>query len=140
MLWPDGKLYGAGDPEKQWDKFARLLKAGVRGVEDASGGEDIRIVLHIHSGGDWSKTKWFFDNIEKHEVPYDVIGLSYYPWWHGSLDDLRENLRGTAATFGKDVFVVETAYPNRDVRISRAAKGADKNMRWPMTQAGQRPS
>ncbi|MHC4168158.1 MAG: glycosyl hydrolase 53 family protein, partial [Planctomycetota bacterium] len=138
MLWPDGKLYGAGDPEKQWDKFARLLKAGVRGVEDASGGEDIRIVLHIHSGGDWSKTKWFFDNIEKHEVPYDVIGLSYYPWWHGSLDDLRENLRGTAATFGKDVFVVETAYPNRDVRISRAAKGADKNMRWPMTQAGQK--
>jgi len=137
MLWPDGKLYGVGDPEKQWDKFARLLKAGVRGVEDASGGDDVRIVLHIHSGGDSSKTKWFFEHVEKRDVPYDIIGLSYYPWWHGSMEDLRENISKTAATFDKDIFVVETAYPNRSARISRAQEGADKTMRWPMTPAGQ---
>ena len=137
MLWPDGKLYGVGDPEKQWDKFARLLKAGVRGVEDASGGDDVRIVLHIHFGGDSSKTKWFFEHVEKRDVPYDIIGLSYYPWWHGSMEDLRENISKTAATFDKDIFVVETAYPNRSARISRAQEGADKTMRWPMTPAGQ---
>ena len=138
MLWPDGKLYGVGEPEKQWDKFARLLRAGVRGVEDASGGDDVRIVLHIHSGGDWSRTKWFFDHIEKRDVPYDIIGLSYYPWWHGSMDDLKGNLSKTAATFDKDIFVVETAYPHRVARVSKAEEGKDKNMRWPMTAPGQK--
>ena len=137
MLWPDGKLHGVGDPEKQWDKFARLLKAGVRGVEDASGDDDVRIVIHIHSGGDWSRTKWFFEHIEQRDVPYDIIGLSYYPWWHGSMEDLKENVSKTAASFGKDVFVVETAYPYRTARVSKAKDGADKNMRWPMTPAGQ---
>jgi len=137
MLWPDGKLYGVGDPEKQWDKFARLLKAGVRGAEDGSGDDNVRIVLHIHSGGDSSKTKWFFDHIEKRNVPYDIIGLSYYPWWHGSMEDLKGNISKTAATFNKDIFVVETAYPHRDVRVSKGKDGADKNMRWPMTPTGQ---
>ncbi|MHC4118975.1 MAG: glycosyl hydrolase 53 family protein [Planctomycetota bacterium] len=138
MLWPDGKLYGAGDPKKQWDKFSRLLKAGIRGVEDASGEQDVRIVLHIHPGGDFSKTKWFFEHVEERNIPYDIIGLSYYPWWHGSMEDLRQNLRQTAATFGKDVFVVETAYPHRTARMSRGKDAADKNMNWPMTPAGQR--
>jgi arabinogalactan endo-1,4-beta-galactosidase len=137
MLWPDGKLYGVGEPEKQWDKFARLLKAGARGVQDGAGGESVRIVLHIHCGGDWSKTKWFFENIEKRDVPYDIIGLSYYPWWHGSMQDLRENISNAVATFDKDIFVVETAYPNRPARVSKAKDGADKNMPWPMTPAGQ---
>ncbi|MHC4228049.1 MAG: glycosyl hydrolase 53 family protein [Planctomycetota bacterium] len=135
MLWPDGKLYGVGEPEKQWDKFARLLKSAVQGVRDASGSDNVRIVLHIHSGGDWSKTKYFFEHIEKREVPYDIIGLSYYPWWHGSMEDLRENLRNVTATFSKDVFVVETAYPHRPVRLSKGEK--DRNMRWPMTPMGQ---
>jgi len=138
MLWPDGKLYGVGEPEKQWDKFARLLKAGIRGIEDASGDENIRIILHIHSGGDWSKTKWFFDNIEKRDVPCDIIGLSYYPWWHGSMEDLQKNLQKSAETFGKEIFVVETAYPYRDVRVTKGKNGADKNMRWPTTPAGQK--
>jgi arabinogalactan endo-1,4-beta-galactosidase len=135
ILWPDGKLYGVGDPEKQWDKFARLLESSVQGVKDASSGENIRIVLHIHSGGDRSKTKWFFEHIEKRNVPYDIIGLSYYPWWHGSMEDLRGNLYKTAANFDKDIFVVETAYPHRPVRVSKGEK--DKNMRWPMTPTGQ---
>ncbi|MHC4559358.1 MAG: glycoside hydrolase family 53 protein [Planctomycetota bacterium] len=138
MLWSDGKLQGVGKPEKQWENFTQLLKAAIRGVKDASANSNIRIVLHIHCGGDWSKTKWFFENIEKQRVPYDIIGLSYYPWWHGSMEDLRENLSNTASTFDKDIFVVETAYPNRSVRFSKSKEDKDKNMNWPMTPVGQK--
>jgi arabinogalactan endo-1,4-beta-galactosidase len=43
-------------------------------------------------------------------VKYDVIGQSYYPWWHGSLNDLRENLIFMANEYRKDIIVVEAAY------------------------------
>ena len=137
MLWPDGKLHGVGDPDEQWRKFSHLLKAAIQGVRDAARETTIRIMLHIDRGGDWSRTKWFFENIEKHQVPYDIIGLSYYPWWHGTMEDLRENLKNCATDFDKDIFVVETAYPYRPMKFSKR-KGWEANMRWPMTTEGQR--
>ena len=51
-----------------------------------------RIMIHIDRGGDKRGTKAFFDKLHSYDVKYDVIGQSYYPWWHGSLLDLRENL------------------------------------------------
>ena len=135
MLWPDGKLYGVGEPEAQWQKFARLLKAGIRGVKEAD--TDIRILLHIDRGGDWPGTEWFFSKIEEHGVPYDIIGLSYYPWWHGKMDALAENLHKTAMRFDTDIFVVETAYPYRSMTFSKV-DGWEKRMQWPMTPVGQK--
>ncbi len=132
ILWPEGKLYGIGEPDEQWENFSRFLKAGARAVREVA--PESRIVIHVHSGGDWPKTKWFFKRIEEHAVPYDIIGLSYYPWWHGTLDDLRENLNQCVATFKKDVFVVETAYPYRPLKRSEG----EKNMLWAQTPDGQK--
>ncbi len=80
MLWPDGKL-----PDN-WDNFADLVKAGIRGV-DAGRGDATRprIMIHIDQGGNKRRTKAFFDKLNSYGVQYDVIGQSYYPWWHGSL-------------------------------------------------------
>jgi arabinogalactan endo-1,4-beta-galactosidase len=105
MLWPDGKL-----PDN-WDNFAELIKAGIQGV-DAGRGTNARprIMIHIDQGGNKARTKWFFDKLNSYGVAYDVIGQSYYPWWHGSLLDLRENLRFMATTYDKDIILVEVAY------------------------------
>jgi arabinogalactan endo-1,4-beta-galactosidase len=43
-------------------------------------------------------------------VEYDVIGQSYYPWWHGTMLDLRENMNFMATTYNKDIMLVEVAY------------------------------
>jgi arabinogalactan endo-1,4-beta-galactosidase len=105
MLWPDAKLPG------NWQNFADLLKSAIRGVETATGtNQRPRIMLHIDRGGDKRTTKYFFDNINKYGVPFDVIGQSYYPWWHGSLLDLRENLLFMASEYKKDIILVEVAY------------------------------
>lgn len=105
MLWPDGKL-----PE-HWDNFAELVKAGIRGVEAGRGdGPRPRILIHIDRGGDQKGTKWFFDKLNSYDVAFDVIGQSYYPWWHGSLLNLRENLAFMAETYTNDIIVVEAAY------------------------------
>jgi len=105
MLWPDGRL------PANWKNFSELLKAGIRGV-DAGRGTNARprIMIHIDRGGDWRTTKWFFDKLNSFGVDYDVIGQSYYPWWHGSLLDLRENLNFMATTYKKDIILVEVAY------------------------------
>jgi arabinogalactan endo-1,4-beta-galactosidase len=105
MMWPDGKL-----PEN-WDSFAQLVYAGINGV-DAGRGNGVRpkIMIHIDRGADIKGTKEFFDKLNSYEVPYDVIGQSYYPWWHGSLNELRHNLEFMARDYRKDIIVVEAAY------------------------------
>jgi arabinogalactan endo-1,4-beta-galactosidase len=105
MLWPDGKL------PANWDNLAELVKAGIEGVEAGAGDSPKpRIMIHIDKGGDRAATKWFFDKLHSYNVKYDVIGQSYYPWWHGSLNDLRENLSFMANEYRKDIWVVEAAY------------------------------
>jgi arabinogalactan endo-1,4-beta-galactosidase len=105
MTWPDGKL-----PEN-WDNFAQLVYAGINGVDAGRGnGPRPRIMIHIDRGGDLKGTKMFLDKLNSYDVPYDIIGQSYYPWWHGSLNDLRSNLEFMAARYQKDIIVVETAY------------------------------
>jgi arabinogalactan endo-1,4-beta-galactosidase len=105
MLWPDGRL-----PDN-WDNFADLVKAGIAGVEVGKG-DAVRpqIMIHIDRGADKIRTKYFFDKLNSYNVNYDVIGQSYYPWWHGSLSDLRENLFFMAREYKKDIIVVEAAY------------------------------
>jgi len=137
MIWPDGKLHGAGEPEEHWKKFTRLLKAGIRGVrEGLAGARPARIVIHIDRGGSWGATRYFFENIEKHGVPYDIIGLSFYPWWHGKMEDARNCVTRAAETFKKDVFIVETAYPHRPLRLN--PRNHPENMQYPATALGQK--
>lgn len=112
MLWPEGKLDGETEAEKneKWNQFTELLKAGIKGIHDASGGDTIKVLLHIANGGEQGVTQWFFDNIEERNVDYDLIGQSYYPWWHGTFDDLRNNLQFMTQNYDKDIMIVETAY------------------------------
>jgi arabinogalactan endo-1,4-beta-galactosidase len=105
MLWPDGKL-----PDN-WDNFTDLLKAAIQGVSDGAGsGRKPKIMLHIDQGGNSETTQWWFSHVLAAHVPFDVIGQSYYPWWQGSLSDLKSNLAFMAATYKKPIIVVETAY------------------------------
>ena len=127
MLWPDGRL------PANWDNFADLLKAGIQGVEAGSGTNRLpRIMIHIDRGGDRAGTRRFFDKLNSYGVPYDVIGQSYYPWWHGTLLDLRENLAFMASTYQKDIMLVEVAYCWRPTEYTK------RNGPFPETPEGQR--
>jgi len=105
MLWPDGKL-----PDN-WDNFAELVQAGINGVYASCGNNPCpEIMIHIDKGGDKEFTEYWFNKFHSYGIKYDVIGQSYYPWWHGSLLDLRECLNWTARAYNKDVYLVEAAY------------------------------
>ncbi len=112
FLWDEGKICGEFDNEMQWNNFTQLLITAYNGIKDAlTPSDSIKIVLQSASGGDVNSTRWFFDNVLDHNVNFDLIGLSYYPWWHGTLDDLEMNLHQTALRYNKEIIVVETAYP-----------------------------
>ncbi|MDQ8205025.1 glycosyl hydrolase 53 family protein [Pelagicoccus sp. SDUM812003] len=105
MLWPHGKL-----PENE-DNFAELVQAGINGVDAGRGNlPRPKIMVQVESSGNKAKTKRFFDALFARGVDCDVLGQSYYPWWHGSPLDLRETLNFMALEYGKEVMVVEAAY------------------------------
>lgn len=126
MLWPDGKL------PAHWNNFADLVKAGIRGVKAGHGSAPMpRIMIHIERSGDYKGAVTFFDNLLARHVSFDVIGLSYYPYWHGDISTMRANLRKIALRYKKPVMIVETAYNWRPGRET------PKKLDFPETPQGQ---
>lgn len=109
LLWTNGAI--SGNYNAAWASLGRLMKAAITGIRDAAGSTPPRIIIHIDRGGDWSTTQWYFDNLVYQQVPFDIIGESYYPWWHGSPDQLRTCLSNAAGRYDKPVMVLETAFP-----------------------------
>ncbi|HWQ84071.1 MAG TPA: glycosyl hydrolase 53 family protein [Anaerolineales bacterium] len=132
MLWPDGDY-------EHFDNLAALLKEGYRAVKECSA--STIVMLHIAEGGDNDLARWWFDNITRREVPFDVIGISYYAYWHGSLAELQYNLNDITARYDKDVIVVETAYTftdQDDDDYPNIATTALAVPNYPLSPAGQR--
>ena len=142
LLWPVGQLYPASG-EQQWPEFTALLKAGIAGAREGAGRHPMRVMLHIDKGGLMADTRWFFDNITAQGVPFDVIGQSYYPMWHGSLADLQANLSDSVTRYTKPVLIAETAYPwtfedgDRRGNIVGPDTVLPDGARYPATPAGQ---
>ncbi|SHM67448.1 glycoside hydrolase family 53 protein [Gracilibacillus kekensis] len=114
MLWEEGKIYKEENSEKveNWDGILPLIKAALDGVEAATREENtVKTMIHIDRGGDNEGTRKFYDQITNYGLKYDVIGLSYYPWWHGPYGDFEANLVDTANRYHKEIMVVEVAYP-----------------------------
>jgi hypothetical protein len=106
ILWPDGHI---GHP----DQLADLLKAGIKGVRAVAG--DIPVMLHIALGGQNEEAVFWLDNMIARGVQFDIIGLSYYPRWHGTLADLKNNLADLANRYNKPLNVVEYSDFKREV-------------------------
>jgi arabinogalactan endo-1,4-beta-galactosidase len=110
MLWPIGQIYQTDGAH--WVEFSTLLKAGIAGARAGNPRRHpLEVMVHIDRGGDNGGSRWFYDHIAEQGVDFDVIGLSYYPFWHGPFSALSANLADLATRYGKDLVVVETAYP-----------------------------
>ena len=108
MMWPEGKFPG-NDNGKE---LARLVQAGLQAIHDNDPKHEIKTMIHLADGGNnWIYQNFFNALINDNKVnDFDVIGLSYYPFWHGTLDDLSNNINDISKRYNKDVIVVETAF------------------------------
>jgi arabinogalactan endo-1,4-beta-galactosidase len=139
LLWPDGALTSAG-----FTRAAQLINAGISGVRASTPvGKHIDIVLHIDDGSDNVLGQSFYGTMIKNEVvDFDVIGLSYYPFYHDTLADLEANMIDMATRYNRDVAIVETAYPftfGWNGHINNVVGSLNQTLldKYPATPAGQ---
>lgn len=107
MVWTDGKTWGEG-AIGGYEGFANLLKAGIKATKDID--SNIKIMIHLADGGDNDLYKRVFDQLTEKKVDFDIIGLSFYPYWHGSFEGLQKNMDDISKRYGKDVIVAEISY------------------------------
>ena len=107
LLWPDGYVCDESNNDTQWNKLGALFMHAIDGVNSALDAQDtIGIISHVSNGGNW-----FFNNLIEQGVHINILSISYYPMWHGTLTDLIQNMDELGTEFQKPVLVVETAYP-----------------------------
>ncbi|MGN1147486.1 MAG: arabinogalactan endo-beta-1,4-galactanase [Lachnospiraceae bacterium] len=141
LLWPYGQV-----PE--YDNIARFVSAGIRGVRAVD--KDIPIMIHLDNGGNNELYRRWFDEYMKRGEDFQIIGLSYYPFWHGTLDMLTDNMKDIAERYHKDLIVAEVSmgytmedYSGYEKLSTEERKGyatrpslVDK-IEYPMTKEGQ---
>ncbi len=104
LLFPDGEL-------PDFSGMVRLVNAGIRGARETAGPERMQVMIHLDQGGryDWLH-QWFEGAFHAGLADFDVIGLSYYPFWHGTYEDLKNSMSRLAADYKKPIVIAETAY------------------------------
>jgi arabinogalactan endo-1,4-beta-galactosidase len=109
MLWPWGQV--TFEWGEYWDGFAELYIAAAEGARAATPGSPPQILLHSHAGGDIEAATRFFDEAAAHDMPFDVMGLTYYPFWGGSLARFGQGINYLANRYDRGILIVETGYP-----------------------------
>ena len=100
-----GFLHPQGDISLNNSNFKALLSSGSLAVREHS--NNCKIILHFAG---LENSDWFFN--QTNTIDYDIIGLSYYPIWHGhSLENLLNTLQSLSSTYNKQIVIAETAYP-----------------------------
>ncbi len=99
--------------ETDWTKRRQLLQAGSAAVREVSEktGQDIQIAVHFTDVSDKKGILAIAEKVKEKEIDYDIFAVSYYPFWHGTKENLTETLQEIAGTYGKKVLVAENSYP-----------------------------
>lgn len=141
LLWPEGKT-------PHYDLIAEYLSAGIKAVREIDA--SIPIMLHLDQGGNNQLYREWFDHAVENQLDFDVIGLSYYPFWHGTLQQLSDNMEDIGNRYKKNLVVAEVSmgYTMKDYgsweqlkpqeRIGMATrKELVEKIEYPMTKEGQ---
>ncbi len=142
LLWPYGRT-------PDYESITRLINAGIRGVRTVD--ETIPVMIHLDNGGNNALYREWFDAFMKKGENFQIIGLSYYPFWHGTLDDLSRNMNDLALRYGKKLMIAEVSmgYTMEDyAAYEKLAPQERKGMatkpelaaaiEYPMTKEGQK--
>jgi arabinogalactan endo-1,4-beta-galactosidase len=141
LLWPEGQL-------PNYDNVAKFVSAGIRACREVKA--EIPLMIHLDNGGNNALYRDWFDHYMERGEDFDYIGLSYYPFWHGTLQMLEDTMNDIAVRYGKELIVAEVSmghtmedYKNYEKLTDSERKGyATKpelaaKVEYPMTVQGQ---
>lgn len=132
----NGRMCG----ERIWMNIVHhLMKAGSRAVREVY--PDALVAVHFTNPESADTMLNYASKLAYYGLDYDVFGTSYYPYWHGTLDNLRQVLGEIAETYGKKVMVMETSYAytleDGDFSGNTIGEGGGYEKYWPVTVQGQ---
>ena len=147
LLWPEGKIdVDAGIGE--YDNIAKFVSAGIRAVRKSN--PNIPVMIHLDNGGNNELYRRWFDNYVARGEDFDLIGLSYYPFWHGTMDQLINNMNDMAKRYHKDLIIAEVSmgYTMEDYKSYEKLSDSERKgyatkpslvekIEFPMTKEGQ---
>ncbi len=98
--------------ETGWENMSKIFSAGSSAVREVAAANNTEILVAIHFTNPETSGRYagYAKNLNDYGVDYDVFASSYYPYWHGTLDNLQSALKGVADTYGKKVMVAETSW------------------------------
>ena len=116
---PGGMIYPEGSTDN-WPQLVQLINKGYEAIKAVS--QQSKVILHVDQGNNNGRFRWWFDAAKTHGAKYDIIGLSYYPYWlEGkpdytlSIEDLSANMKDMVTRYGKEVMVVEVG--GEDIKV-----------------------
>lgn len=132
LLFPEGEL-------PDYEGMVRLVNAGIRGARSVAGADKMQVMIHLDQGGRYNWLHRWFEGALSHGLEdFDLIGISYYPFWHGTFLDLKASMEQLVKDYHKPILIVETAYAWRS---SEKGFVDDEQIRiggLPATPAGQK--
>ena len=123
--------------EKTWFNIQYIMQAGARAAREVY--PEALVALHFTNPENADSYRTYAKKMDYYGVDYDVFATSYYPYWHGTLDNLAEVLSEIAVTYGKKVMVMETswAYTAEDTDFFGNTVGGTVVKPYPFTVQGQ---
>ena len=122
-----------------WKKIMQLMSAGSKAVREVC--PDALVAVHFANPENADSYISYGKNLDYYQVDYDVFASSYYPFWHGTLENLASVLSNIAETYGKKVMVAETSYAftpeDSDFNGNTIGEGSAVVKDYPYTQQGQ---
>ena len=122
-----------------WQRIMQLISAGSKAVREVC--PDALVAVHFANPENADNYKSYGKNLDYYQVDYDVFASSYYPYWHGTLENLSQVLTNIAETYGKKVMVAETSYAytleDTDFSGNTIGEGGNYPLNYPCTVQGQ---
>lgn len=132
--------------ESNWKNIASLMSRGSQAIREISDKyeKDIKIAIHFTNPEKVGNYLRYAQILKNFEVDYDVFASSYYPFWHGTLENLTSELKAVVDTFGKEVMVAETSYAytynDQDFHGNSIGRGGTFEIPYQFTEQGQADS
>lgn len=139
MVQVGNETTGSFVGESDWTRMSALFSAGSKAIREVDSA--ILIALHFTNPEKVGRYETIADTLKENGVDYDVFASSYYPFWHGTLENLTAVLSNVADQFGKKVMVAETSYAytaeDGDGHGNTAPKDSGQTLNYPITVQGQ---
>ena len=147
FIFPHGRIWEDCENSGGFAGFSRLFSAAYRLCKNYY--PSAKVICHLEHSGDFAMQDHFFSHLQELGTSYDVIGESYYPYWHGNLAQFEDNISRLKAKFGKEIWVVEAGYEyakshvpghqsDFDTSLPEFVPGnLDGRVPFPLTQKGQ---